>query len=433
MALHEEIQTLDRKHVWHPYAAMPNNVPCFPVEKASGCEITLTDGNVLIDGMSSWWACIHGYNHPSLNAAAAKQMDKMSHIMFGGLTHEPAVRLAKAISDVTPGSGDRKLNKIFYCDSGSVSVEVAMKMALQYWYNKGNTEKNKFLTIRGGYHGDTFEAMSVCDPVGGMHHLFSSTLPQQIFCDRPNSKYHEEWDPLDISSFEETLEKYKKEVGAVILEPIVQGAGGMRFYSPHYLKRVRDLCDEHDVLLICDEIATGFGRTGELFAVEHAAVVPDIMCIGKALSGGFMSFAATITSPRIASIFEQGPAGVLMHGPTFMGNPLAAAVSLASLQLLQSYDWKAKIKEIETQLISELEPCRDSPHVQDVRVLGAIGVVEMKEPMDLKTMQPRVVEEGIWLRPFGKLLYTMPPFIIQPHELRRITKGIVSLTTRRRF
>ncbi|CAJ1920779.1 unnamed protein product [Cylindrotheca closterium] len=429
----EEINTLDRDHVWHPYAAMPNAVPCFPVEKASGCEITLNDGRVLVDGMSSWWAAIHGYNHPILNAAASAQMEKMSHMMFGGLTHEPAVTLAQELARITPGSGDNKLDKIFYCDSGSVAVEVAMKMAIQYWFNKGISAKSKFLTIRGGYHGDTFEAMSVCDPVGGMHHLFSSTLPQQLFCNRPETKYHEEWDESDIQNFQQALNKQKDEIAAVILEPIVQGAGGMRFYSPHYLQRVRDLCDEHDVLLICDEIATGFGRTGTMFAVEHAEnVVPDILCIGKALSGGFLSFAATITSPKIARVFEQGPAGVLMHGPTFMGNPLACAVSLASLQLLQSYDWKEKIKFIEKQLTTELEPCMDSPHVEDVRVLGAIGVVEMKEPMDLKMMQPRVVEEGVWLRPFGKLLYTMPPFIIQSHELRKITQAMVTLATRRR-
>lgn len=428
-----KLQQLDQKHVWHPYAAMPNAVPCYPVEKASGCEITLADGKVLIDGMSSWWACIHGYNHPLLNAAAKGQMEKMSHMMFGGLTHEPAVRLANALADITPGSGDRKLDKIFYCDSGSVAVEVAMKMAIQYWFNKGETKKNKFLTVRGGYHGDTFEAMSVCDPVNGMHDLFSSTLPQQIFCNRPATRFEEAFDESDIQSFHQTLEANQNEVAAVILEPIVQGAGGMRFYSPVYLQRVRELCDEYDVLLICDEIATGFGRTGKLFAVEHAKnVVPDILCIGKALSGGFMSFAATITSPRIASVFEQGPAGVLMHGPTFMGNPLACAVSLASLQILESYNWKEKIKSIETQLASDLEPCRDSPLVEDVRVLGAIGVVEMKEPMDMITMQQRVVAEGVWLRPFGKLLYTMPPFIIQPHELRKITQAMVKLVTRRR-
>ena len=430
----KEIEALDQELVWHPYASLPNAVPCFPVEKASGCEITLTDGRKLIDGMSSWWACIHGYNHPVLNEAATSQMEKMSHIMFGGLTHEPAVRLAKALADITPGTdGDRNLDKIFFCDSGSVAVEVAMKMALQYWFNKGSPEKSKFLTVRGGYHGDTFKTMSVCDPINGMHHLFQSVLPQQIFCERPNLPFDaQEWDESDLFSLKQKLEENHQEVCAIILEPVVQGAGGMRFYSPRYLERVRELCDEYNILLICDEIATGFGRTGKMFAVEHASnVVPDILCIGKALSGGFMSFAATITSQKVASVFEQGPAGVLMHGPTFMGNPLACAVSLASIQLLQSYNWKEKIKSIERQLALELEPCRDSPLVKDVRVLGAIGVVEMKEPMNLKNMQKSVVDEGVWLRPFGKLLYTMPPFIIKSHELRKITKAMVSLATRR--
>jgi adenosylmethionine-8-amino-7-oxononanoate aminotransferase len=428
----EEIRKLDQQHVWHPYAAMPNEIPCFPVESASGCEISLTDGRTLVDGMSSWWACIHGYNHPVLNQAAISQINKMSHVMFGGLTHEPAVLLAQALAEISPGQGQDKLDKVFYCDSGSVAVEVAMKMAIQYWYNLGQPAKTKFLTIRGGYHGDTFETMSVCDPVGGMHHLFASTLAQQIFCSRPTIKFEDEWDEADLKDFQQHIEQHHHQVSAVILEPIVQGAGGMRFYSPHYLRRVRELCDEYGVLLICDEIATGFGRTGKMFAVEHANISPDILCIGKALSGGFLSFAATLTSQKIADVFSQGPAGVLMHGPTFMGNPLACSVSLASLQLLQSYDWQSKINSIQNQLAKELEPCRESPLVKDVRVLGAIGVVEMKEPMDMKVVQSQLVEEGVWLRPFGKLLYTMPPFIIQPHELRKITNAMVSLATRRR-
>jgi adenosylmethionine-8-amino-7-oxononanoate aminotransferase len=428
----EELCQLDQDHVWHPYASMPNAVPCVPVESANGCEIHLKDGRTLIDGMSSWWACIHGYNHPKLNDAAIAQMNKMSHMMFGGLTHEPAVQLAKALIEMTPSNETTKLDKVFYCDSGSVAVEVAMKMALQYQYNLGKPEKNQFLTIRGGYHGDTFEAMSVCDPVNGMHHLFQSSLPTQLFAPPPTINFDEEWDEHDIQAFQQLLEQHSSEVAAVILEPIVQGAGGMRFYHPTYLQRVRELCDQHDVLLICDEIATGFGRTGKLFAVEHANIVPDILCIGKALSGGFLSFAATITSSQVADVFSQGPAGVLMHGPTFMGNPLACAVSLASLQLLQSYDLPKTISSIETQLRDELEPCKESPYVQDVRVLGAIGVVEMKEPFDLSIVQPQVVDHGVWLRPFGKLLYTMPPFIIQKHELRKITKAMVSLATRRR-
>jgi len=431
----DEIVRLDQQHVWHPYAAMPNSLPCVPVQSAQGCQLTLTDGRTLVDGMSSWWACIHGYSHPHLVQAAKDQIDKMSHVMFGGLTHEPAVQLASALAQVVPGSttDGSKLDKIFYSDSGSVAIEVAMKMALQYWYNRETSQKSKFLTIRGGYHGDTFEAMSVCDPVNGMHHLFSSVLPVQLFAPRPTIPYHEEWDESDTAELESMLQTQSDTIAAIILEPIVQGAGGMRFYSPDYLKRVRQLCDDYDVLLICDEIATGFGRTGTMFAVKHANVVPDILCIGKSLSGGFMSFAATLTNERIAQVFAQGPSGVFMHGPTFMGNPLACAVSLASLQLLQSYPLQEMVKDIETQLATELEPCRESPLVQDVRVLGAIGVVEMKEPMDMKTIQPAIVDEGVWLRPFGKLLYTMPPLIIQSQELRQITKAMVSIATRRRI
>jgi adenosylmethionine-8-amino-7-oxononanoate aminotransferase len=426
----EEIVRLDQQHVWHPYAAMPNSIPCLPVQSAKGCEIHLTDGRTLIDGMSSWWACIHGYSHPHLVQAAKDQIDNMSHVMFGGLTHEPAVKLASELSKIVPGEGDSKLDKIFYCDSGSVAIEVAMKMALQYWYNLDNPQKSKFLTIRGGYHGDTFEAMSVCDPVNGMHHIFSSVLPEQIFCSRPTIKFDEPWDESDIEELKSLLGSRSEVIAALILEPIVQGAGGMRFYSPHYLRRVRELCDEHNVLLICDEIATGFGRTGTIFAVEHASIVPDIMCIGKALSGGFVSFAATLTNERIAQVFARGPAGVLMHGPTFMGSPLACAVSLASLQLLQSYQLPNMVGAIQAQLEKELEPARDSPLVEDVRCLGGIGVIEMKEPMDMKTIQPAIVDEGVWLRPFGKLLYTMPPLIIQPHELRKITRGMLKIVFR---
>eukprot|EP00934_Nitzschia_sp_Nitz4_P007588 Nitzschia sp. Nitz4//scaffold41_size133979//114056//115411//NITZ4_003369-RA/size133979-processed-gene-0.266-mRNA-1//-1//CDS//3329551536//7578//frame0 len=433
----EDIVRIDQAHVWHPYAPIPNSVPCFPVESAKGVHLTLKDGRTVIDGMSSWWACVHGHSHPNLVQAAKDQIDTMSHVMFGGLTHEPAVKLAAALAEVAPGEGSEKLDKVFFCDSGSVSVEVAMKMAVQYWYNLGQEKKSQFLTIRGGYHGDTFEAMSVCDPVNGMHHIFSQVLPGQLFAPRPMVKFHEneDWDgnTEDIRHFEQMLRDNKDQIAAVILEPIVQGAGGMHFYAPKYLQKVRDLCDEYNVLLISDEIATGFGRTGTMFAVNHADnVVPDIMCIGKALSGGFMSFAATITSQKVADVFAKGPAGVLMHGPTFMGNPLACAVSLASLELLRSYSMETMVGGIEEQLRVELEPCRASPYVQDVRVLGAIGVVEMKEPMDMKTTQPALVEEGVWLRPFGKLLYTMPPFIIQKQELRQITKAMVSIATRGR-
>jgi adenosylmethionine---8-amino-7-oxononanoate aminotransferase len=427
----EEIIALDQQHVWHPYAAMPNVIPCFPVQSARGVEITLTDGRTLIDGMSSWWAAIHGYSHPRLTHAATQQIEQMSHIMFGGLTHEPAVRLAQKLVQITPSS----LQHVFFCDSGSVAVEVGMKMALQYWYNLDpDTKRNKFLTIQGGYHGDTFKAMSVCDPVNGMHHLFAGVLASQIFVQRPGIGFYDEhWDESDIEPFRQSLQQNQQQVAAVILEPIVQGAGGMRFYHPNYLRRVRELCDEYNVLLILDEIATGFGRSGKLFASEHSNIEPDILCIGKALSGGFMSFAATLTTTKLSQVFAKGEAGVFMHGPTFMGNPLACAVSLESLNLLleETYDWKDKVRSIESQLKTELEPCRESPLVQDVRVLGAIGVVEMKEPFDMRVIQPKVVEQGIWLRPFGKLLYTMPPFIIQPNQLRKITQAMVALTRRR--
>jgi|UniRef100_A0A8J9X924 adenosylmethionine-8-amino-7-oxononanoate aminotransferase len=428
----EEIVRLDQKHVWHPYAAMPNAVPCYPVQSAHGVHLELTDGRSLVDGMSSWWACIHGYNHEALNDAAIHQISQVSHVMFGGLTHEPAVQLARRLVEVTPPG----LEHVFYCDSGSVAIEVAMKMALQYCYNVGQKDKHRFLTIRGGYHGDTFEAMSVCDPVNGMHHLFAKNLPSQIFAPRPESKFDKDEDDKsilqrDVQSVRELLEVNHDEIAAIILEPIVQGAGGMRFYNPAYLTAIRDLCDEHHVLLIADEIATGFGRTGKLFACEHANISPDILCIGKALSGGFLSFAATLTTAKISQKFAQGEAGVFMHGPTFMGNPLACAVSLASLDLLQSYDWESKVQSIENQLKTELEPCRESPLVQDVRVLGAIGVVEMKEAFEMRKVQAAVVNEGVWLRPFGRLLYTMPPFIIQPSELRKITSSMVSIAKRR--
>lgn len=422
-----KLVALDQQHVWHPYAPMPNSVPAFPVKSAKGVTIELVDGRKLIDGMSSWWACIHGYNHPRLNQAAKDQINNMSHVMFGGLTHPPAVHLAKRLVDVTP----EPLQHVFFCDSGSVAVEVGMKMALQYWHNLKLSNKHKFLTIRGGYHGDTFQAMSVCDPVNGMHHMFSKILSPQLFADRPTITFDEKWREDDIDSLKTMLQEHQNDIAGIILEPIVQGAGGMRFYSPYYLKRVRELCDEYNVLLLADEIATGFGRTGELFACDHAGVSPDIMCIGKAISGGFLSFAATLATTKVSEVFAQGEAGVLMHGPTFMGNPLACAVSLESLNILQSYDWRKKVKEIEVQLQAELEPCRDSPFVKDVRVLGAIGVVEMTEPFDMKVTQPKVVDHGVWLRPFGKLLYTMPPFIIKSCELRQITKAMVALARRR--
>jgi adenosylmethionine---8-amino-7-oxononanoate aminotransferase len=419
----QQLLDLDRLHVWHPYAAMPSLLPVFPVESAQGVHIQLMDGRSLIDGISSWWTCIHGYNHPCLNQAAHAQIDQMSHVMFGGLTHQPAVDLAMKLIAITPA----ELQQVFFCDSGSVAVEVAMKMAMQYWYNRGLPQKQHFLTIRNGYHGDTFAAMSACDPVNGMHHLFRNILTQQYFAEAPQMTFDQDWQERDIASFAALLDAHHNYIAAAIFEPVVQNAGGMRFYHPEYVRQAKTLCEKYNILLILDEIATGFGRTGKMFACEYAAVCPDIMCVGKALSGGFISLAATLTTWEISEKFAVGEAGVLMHGPTFMANPLACAVSLANLALLESYDWQSTIKAIETQLKAELEPCRSLAAVKDVRVLGAIGVVELHEPVNMQEIQPRFVEEGVWLRPFGRLIYTMPPYIIQPSELTAITRAIYKI------
>lgn len=416
----QQLIALDRQHVWHPYSAMPNPLPVFPVRAAKGVRLELEDGRSLIDGISSWWTCIHGYNHPRLNQAAQRQMENMSHVMFGGLTHRPAVDLAKKLIDITPV----ELQHVFFSDSGSVAVEVAMKMAIQYWHNRGQRRKNRFLTIRSGYHGDTFAAMSACDPVNGMHHLFSGVLTQQYFADAPQVRFDEDWQEEDIASFAALLDAHSHNIAAAIFEPVVQNAGGVRFYHPEYVHRASELCKQHNVLLILDEIATGFGRAGKLFACEYSDICPDIMCVGKALSGGFMSLAATLTTTHISETFSAGEAGVFMHGPTFMGNPLACAVALENLNLLESYDWQAKIAEIESQLKKELAPCRDLKAVKDVRVLGAIGVVELHDPVNMSVVQPQFVDKGVWLRPFGRLLYTMPPYMIQPDELRAITSAI---------
>jgi adenosylmethionine-8-amino-7-oxononanoate aminotransferase len=421
----DQLMALDRQHVWHPYAPMPNGNPLFPVQSAEGVYLHLETGETLVDGMSSWWTCIHGYNHPRLNRAAHDQIERMAHVMFGGLTHQPAVQLANKLIQLTP----EPLQHVFFCDSGSVSVEVAMKMAIQYWHSCGRPQKQHFLTIRNGYHGDTFAAMSVCDPVNGMHHLFRNSLVEQYFADPPQIPFEGIWQEADIASFEAILQRYHPELAAAIFEPVVQGAGGMRFYSPHYVRRAKELCDQYGVLLILDEIATGFGRTGELFACNHAGIAPDILCVGKALSGGFMSLAATLTTADISQTFAQGEAGVFMHGPTFMGNPLACAVSLENLKLLESYDWQTAIHQIESGLKQGLEPCRHQRAVKDVRVLGAIGVVELHHSVDLKVVQPMLVERGVWLRPFGRLLYTMPPYIIQPHQLQTITDAMVQVVS----
>ena len=421
----QRMAAFDRDHLWHPYARMRDPAPVYPVVAARGVYLELADGRRLIDGMSSWWAAIHGYNHPTLNAALAMQMESMSHVMFGGLTHAPAVELGQRLLRVLPPGLDR----LFFCDSGSVAVEVAIKMALQYWQARGQARRRRLLTVRHGYHGDTFAAMSVCDPEAGMHHLFRHILPQQIFVEAPACG--ENCDEAAVAAMEAALSSREgRDVAAVIIEPVVQGAGGMRIYGADYLTALRRLCDRYDTLLVFDEIATGFGRTGKMFACEHprdGTVRADIMCVGKSLGAGYLSLAAVAADARVADAIDADEPGMLMHGPTYMANPLACAIASANLDLLATGEWRGQVAAIESQLAKQLEPCRATSHVNDVRVKGAIGVVEMRQRVDVADLCRRFVERGVWVRPFANLVYVMPPYVIAAPELRKLTTAVTEI------
>jgi len=415
--------TFDKDHVWHPYTSMSSPLPSYLVENANGVYINLASGESLIDGMSSWWSVLHGYNHPKLNAALIEQSTKMSHVMFGGLTHVSAIKLCDKLVQLTP----QGLDKVFLSDSGSVAVEVAMKMAFQYWQSKDHTSKTKLLTVRNGYHGDTFAAMSVCDPVTGMHQIFDKVLMKNIFAPAPRCKFGEQWQVDDVKELTELFKKHHHELAAFIIEPIVQGTGGMRFYHPQYLKTCRDLCNQYDVLLIVDEIATGFGRTGKLFACEWANISPDIICLGKTLTGGYITLAATLCTSEIAETISNGEAGCFMHGPTFMGNALACAVANASIELLFENNWQQQVKSIEQVLQTLLLPLKDHARVKDTRVLGSIGAVECQQAVNIAVIQKRFVELGVWIRPFGKLIYIIPPLVINKEQIAKLVNAIATV------
>jgi len=420
---HSPLLDDDKNHVWHPYSSIHSDVPVFVVESANGVHINLEDGRQLIDGMASWWCAIHGYNVAVLNHAVTRQLDKMAHVMFGGLTHEPAIELCKKLVEITPD----KLETVFLADSGSVSVEIALKMAVQYWQAKQKPEKQKFISLRNAYHGDTFGAMSVCDPVTGMHALFTDMLAKNYFAPSPDCKFGEPCLEEHIDGLRSLLENHHESVAALIVEPVVQGAGGLKFYSADYLKQAKTLCEQYNVLFIADEIATGFGRSGKMFACEHGDVSPDIMCVGKSLTGGYLTLAATLCSKEISDTISDSPPFVFMHGPTFMGNPLACAVALESIRLLQESSWQDNVRTIEQILIKGLEPCRALDDVADVRVLGAIGVVELKQVINMASIQQAFVDAGVWIRPFGKLIYLMPAYIIEEAELTSLTKAIFDI------
>jgi adenosylmethionine-8-amino-7-oxononanoate aminotransferase len=419
----DKLQAADRQHIWHPYSSATDGPDVLPVVGAAGVHLQLADGRRLLDGMASWWCAIHGYNHPALNRAVRDQLGQMSHVMFGGLTHPPAVKLAQLLTGLTPPG----LNRVFFSDSGSVAVEVALKMAIQYWYSVGKPKKQKVVALQNGYHGDTFGAMAVCDPVTGMHHLFGDVLPKHYFVPAPRSGFGQPCPDSEMIAISDLLTENHRHIAAIIVEPVVQGAGGMRFYSAEYLVKLRALCDAFDVLLIFDEIATGFGRTGKLFALEHANVEPDILCLGKALTGGYMTLAATLCNDRISDGISSGEAGAFMHGPTFMANPLACATAIASVELLLSQPWQRNVQRLHNALASGLAPATELASVKEVRTLGAIGVIELKKTVDLRTVQPMFVERGVWVRPFGKLVYTMPPFVMSNDHVATLTAAMVDV------